>query len=156
MKATYRTCWSPQPPFPPTCDDKVYSHVEDVFEESVVDGVRVLTKIGTTDVYDKIQSYASVCDINQIIERAALGLVDISDNGMSYGDSTVIPTSVLESLEMNKAAQVHTEELMAKVPDEVKELFGSTADEFLKNFDKDKFSDYVKSKVVKETTNDAK
>lgn len=146
----WKMAWEPLDVVPPSYDKSIYCKTEPVYEESVVNGVKVLTQTGTTDVYEKIQSYKGVCDMNQIIQRASLGLIDISDTGMTYGDSTLIPNDIMESLQMKAKAQENVEQVVSKLDPSVKEKFGSTAEEIINNFNLDDFKDYLKSKVVKE------
>lgn len=117
------------------------THYEDVYEFRIVDGVETLVKTGETNVFDNIQSFADLGDINVQIQRFMNGDVDaLNVSHGEYFDATMYPKTYAELYDRVKAAET----VYANMPDVVKEKY-KTPQEFFENYGNEDFVNFAKA-----------
>lgn len=96
--------------------------------EQVKSGRKTLTKNGKTNIYEKIQSHAESCKIENILHSLAMGdLSVLRKEEPTYTDATTMPKSLMEANNMMLRMKAEFE----KMPTEVKELFHNSSDEYI-------------------------
>ena len=94
-------------------------------------GHKVLKCVGEHDIYEKIQSYAEECKIENILARAAAGDVDILNQRQGfYADITNSPKNLAEAQNSILKLKQGFDEL----PAEVREKFDNSAEKFINDF----------------------
>lgn len=95
------------------------------------EGRLVLEKVGEEDVYDRIQSYAEMTDINNIMKRYQQGEEDVLERTQGiYMDATSLPENMADLL--NKLN--HAEDEFEKLPPEIKNKYGDDFAQFICQF----------------------
>lgn len=101
------------------------------------DGRLCLEKVGQTDLYEEIQSYAESVDINTILARYAAGDTDALQRAQGfYFDATEVPKNTADLL--NKLMKAEDE--FNKMPVEFKQMYGNDFAQFICQFDPNKIS----------------
>lgn len=102
---------------------------EDVFAMKVDDfGNDTLEKVGKTNVYEQIQSYADSVDLHVLVARYKAGDVDALNIAESiYGDFYSAPASLLDA----QRAITDMRSNFEKLPTDIKEKFDNNYNVFL-------------------------
>lgn len=114
-------------------EDCIYSNVGSRFHDTFSlkidkDGKKVLSKKGTIDVYQEIQSHADSVDIHKIIDRFNNGDLSVLDNGSGYYcDITQMPKTYAEMIQRMQDAEVYFKTL----PVEVRAKFNHDVNQFI-------------------------
>lgn len=104
-----------------------------------------LTKVGTTNLYDKIQSYADSCDMAVLISRYMQGDYSALNRVQAlYGDFSDMPTSYVEASALLDSVIAD----FATLPAEIKERFDNSAINFMKELGQPGFADKLKIDTV--------
>lgn len=120
-------------------------------------GYLKIKEIGKENVYDRIQSFASECDINMIIKRYQMGDVQALSKAQGiYIDASNTPENMADLLnKLNKA-----EAEFDKLPIEFKQKYGNDFIQFICQFDprdliaKVQENTLIDSQAVKEVKKD--
>lgn len=107
----------------------------------VVDGNRNLVAVGTSSLYDSIQSHADSVDIHKILERCAMANDYSLLNRMpaDFMDCTSMPKTLAEAHTMIQDAKNYFE----KMPVEIKNKFDNNYIEFITSLGSKKFEGIV-------------
>lgn len=108
--------------------------------EQIKGGRKILEKNGKTNVYEKIQSHAEACKIENILHSIAMGdLSVLRASQPTYADATTMPKSLMEA--QNLVLRMKSE--FEKMPTEVKELFHNSCDEYVEKMGTKEFKDIM-------------
>ena len=113
-------------------------------------GSKVLKDTGIKiNIYDRIQECKNECDVIEITRRAMVGdqvaLQKLQKVGNSYGDMTVMPTSLLEA----KQIIIDAEKSFEQLPLEIRKEFNNNVDEFLAGTKNGKIKEVVEKHLPK-------
>lgn len=114
------------------------SPYENVYEEEIEKktGRKHLVKIGKTNVYEKIQEDLEQSKIENIIHKLAMGDYSVLKQAeLTYADADDFPKSLMEA--QNIVIKAKNE--FDKFPDEVKELFNNSAEQYVSEMGTDTF-----------------
>ena len=102
--------------------------VDDYLAETSRFGDVKLTKIGTSNLYEQIQSYADSCDMALLISRYMEGDATALNRVQAlYGDFTDVPTSYTDAMHLFDRVSAD----FASLPSDIKEKFNNDASEFM-------------------------
>lgn len=94
-------------------------------------GHKYLAETGTVNIYDKIQDNKNACDVKKIVQRAVMGdinaiarIKNVRDN---YGDTTKIPSNLMEAQQMI----IDAKKAFDQLPKEIRQKFNNNAMEFM-------------------------
>ena len=108
----------------------------DQYEYKTGKSGKELVKVGTTNVYEKIQAESDAVDINKLMLRFQNGEVDVFDRvSGAYFDATDIPTSFAEM----QHRLIEAEQAFAALDPKVKEAFNNNPFEFFDQYGSDEF-----------------
>lgn len=92
-----------------------------------VDGEIQLLEDGFIDMYEKVQSYAESCDINNIVRRFMAGdLSALPDRQGLFMDATVLPTTRQAMLQ----SVIDAEASFYQLPEDVRASFDNSFEKF--------------------------
>ena len=125
-----------------TCSGERY--VDDYVGDLDRNGNLTLKKVGKTDLYEQIQSYADSCDMKLIVSRYMSGDMTALNRVQGiYTDITDMPTNLHEALELIDKA--HTD--FFTLPLEIRQKFDNSVDNFISEFGTPDFYDKLKITV---------
>lgn len=121
-KHTYSECGSPI--------------VDDYLAETSRFGDVSLTKIGTSNLYERIQSYADSCDMALLISRYMQGDTTALNRVQAlYGDFTDAPKSIVDAISLFDRVSAD----FASLPSDVKEKFDNDPTKFISSLGSPEF-----------------
>lgn len=96
------------------------------------EGYLKIKEVGKVNVYDRIQSFASECDINMILKRYQMGDTQALSKAQGiYIDATNTPENMADLLNKLNKAEADFE----KLPPEFKQKYGNDFVQFICTFD---------------------
>lgn len=96
-------------------------------EEMRKDAVH-LVKSGETNVYEMIQKDADECNIERILQRAAMGdLSALQQRDATYVDATTLPKNLMEAQNL----QIRLQDEFYKMPIEVRRQFNNSPEQYV-------------------------
>lgn len=112
----------------------------DTYQEQIEDGSKTLIKTGHENVFEKIQIDQEQCQIQNILHRALMGdMAALNAREGTYCDATTMPKSLMEV--QNLVLKMKSE--FNKMPTEVKEKFGNSADKYVELMGTKEFNDLM-------------
>lgn len=113
-----------KPESKPNCSGSRY---EPQYKERYDDkGIPYLEKVGEVDIYEKIQSYKDECDVMAILSRYAAGDTSVMARPGYYIDTTKLPATYTEYLNM----MAEQREKFNQLPLSVREKFGMSFEQW--------------------------
>lgn len=92
------------------------------------DGSKELEEVGQTNIYEKIQSHAEQCKIENILHAAAMGDLSVfNQRETTYADATTLPKSLMEA--QNLVLRMKQE--FETMPLEVREIFNNSPEMYV-------------------------
>lgn len=123
-KHTYSECGSPI--------------VDDYLAETSRFGDVNLTKIGTSNLYERIQSYADSCDMALLISRYMQGDTTALNRVQAlYGDFTDAPRSIADAISLFDRVSAD----FASLPVDIKEQFDNDPTKFISSLGSPEFAE---------------
>lgn len=101
-------------------------------------GVKTLQIVDYKDFNLEIQTFASMCDIENVIARASLGdTTALNVRSGFYGDVTGMPRTMAEMYQKYNDSQ----NIFEKLPAQLKEKFNNSFEQFWSEYGSEKFED---------------
>lgn len=114
--------------------------VDDYIAETSRFGDVKLTKVGTSNLYERIQSYADSCDMALLISRYMQGDTTALNRVQAlYGDFTDVPKSFTEAMALFDRVSAD----FATLPSDIKEKFNNDPSEFISSLGSPEFYDKI-------------
>lgn len=100
----------------------------DLYEHQIDNkGVKLLVKVGETNLYEKIQSHIEETNISNIIARVTQGDTSMLRANGVYADLTALPKNMLEA----RQAMQMMENVWKSLDNEIKKKYNFSVDEFI-------------------------
>lgn len=110
------------------------------YQEEIKNGTKSLVKTGLRNVFEEIQLDVESCKIENILHAALMGdYSKLNAREGTYCDATTMPKSLMEA--QNLVIRMKTE--FDKMPLEVKEKFGNSADRYVEMMGTKEFNDIM-------------
>lgn len=104
-------------------------------EEMKKDGIH-LVKTGETNIYERIQQDADECNIERILQRAAMGdLAALNQREATYVDATTLPKNLMEAQNL----QIRLQDEFYKMPIEVRREFNNSPEQYVNEMGTEEF-----------------
>lgn len=110
------------------------------YQEEIKNGIKTLVLTGIKNTYEEIQMDLESCKIENILHAALMGdFSKLNAREGTYCDATTMPKSLMEA--QNLVIRMKTE--FEKMPVEVKEKFGNSADKYVEMMGTKEFNDIM-------------
>lgn len=110
------------------------------YQEEIKNGKKTLVLTGMRNTYDEIQLDVESCKIENILHAALMGdYSKLNAREGTYCDATTLPKSLMEA--QNLVIRMKTE--FDKMPVEVKEKFGNSADRYVEMMGTKEFNEIM-------------
>ena len=121
--------------FAPTGDGSIRT-----YQEEIKDGRKQLKHIGFHDVYSEIQIDVENCMIENILHQVAMGDYSaLQAREATYVDTTTMPKSLMEAQNL----VIRMKDEFEKMPMELKNEFGNSADKYVEMMGTKEFNDIM-------------
>lgn len=99
-----------------------------LYQEEMRKDAKHLVKCGETNVYEMIQKDAEECNIERILQRAAMGdLSALQQRDATYVDATTLPKNLMEAQNL----QIRLQDEFYKMPIEVRREFNNSPEQYV-------------------------
>lgn len=99
-----------------------------LYQEEMRKDAKHLVKSGETNVYEMIQKDAEECNIERILQRAAMGdLSALQQRDATYVDATTLPKNLMEAQNL----QIRLQDEFYKMPIEVRREFNNSPEQYV-------------------------
>lgn len=110
----------------------------DTYQQEIKNGVKTLTKIGQTNVYEKIQAQLESCKIENILHAVAMGdLSALQQRETTYADTTTMPKNLMEAQNL----VLRMKEEFTMLPLEVRKEFNNSAEMYVEQMGTKEFNE---------------